>query len=77
MKVKVQYVRGGKVTTMHPRYAKILQRSGLVRLVDDEEEPKPKKKTREEKVTTEAVELSKRTGKPKRQYKRRDLKAEE
>lgn len=72
--MKVKYVKTGRTKNMNPKLALVLASRGLVSFPDDEQaaviaEPEP--------VAPEpTVEVSPRTGLPKRVYTRRDMKAE-
>lgn len=69
MQVQVKYVESGKVATMHHIHADILERIGVVRRAEVV--------TRDLKAEEDSVEISPRTGKPKRKYTRRDMKADD
>lgn len=69
MKVTVEYLRGGRQKTMHRRFADVLVKTGLVKVVEAAS-------VQQEPPAEESPEISVRTGKPKRQYKRRDMQAE-
>lgn len=73
--MKVKYIKTGRMKNMHPKLALVLANRGLVSFPEDVQaavvaEPEP--------VAPEpaAVEVSPRTGLPKRTYTRRDMKAE-
>jgi hypothetical protein len=63
MKTEIEFIKGGKRASMHERVADAIVDSGLARYATRHMKPVE-------------VEISPRTGKPKRKYSRRDMKAE-
>jgi hypothetical protein len=70
--VTIEYVRTGKRRDMKPVHAEVLQRIGVARAVYDTRATEPEAGPSND----DGVEISERTGKPKRKYKRRDMVAE-
>jgi hypothetical protein len=78
-KVTIKYSRTGRIKKMREAHAVILERLGLASRIEEPEaqgKPKPKPKPKKDQPPDEAA-ISPRTGKPNRQFKRRDLSAEE
>lgn len=71
--MQVKILKTGKLRSMHPKVAQVLQNRGLVVIVPDVPQPFDSDPVEEQ---APAVEISPRTGLPKRTYTRRDLKAE-
>lgn len=70
--VEFEY-KNGKRLKMRDSYAKILERAGMGSVV----QAAPTYQTRVVKPVEVDEEISPRTGKPKRKYKRRDMSAED
>jgi hypothetical protein len=84
MKVKVKYTRGGKEKMLQQHFADVLERIGLVEKVPLVERTygtavvptAPQPPTEPPLLNSDGEEISPRTGKPKRKYRRRDMQAE-
>ena len=63
----IEYVKSGKVADIAEPFATILVKVGAARFIDRQMKAE----------VVESAEISPNTGKPKRQYRRRDMKAED
>lgn len=64
---EIEYVKSGRVADIAEPFATILVKSGAARFIDRQLKSEAE----------ESAEISPRTGRPKRQYRRRDMKAED
>lgn len=64
---EIEYVKNGRVADIDEPFATILVKAGAARFIDRQLKAEAE----------ESAEISPRTGKPKRQYRRRDMKAED